>query len=237
MKERVRLLVVDDDADIRELLADYLARYDMDVDTAADGNGVLERQERNRYHLILLDIMLPGEDGLGLFRRIRAQFDVPVIFLTALDSATDKVVGLELGADDYVVKPFDPKELLVRIRTVLRRTEKNSVAIQRSDLLLFADWKLDVRSRELSSGEERLTLSDALYRLLLVFLEEPFAVLSREYLLNQTQGREADVFDRSVDIQVSRLRSVLHDTGKTRLIKTVRGGGYMLATEVRRVSA
>lgn len=237
MKERIRLLVVDDDADIRELLADYLTRYDMDVDTAADGHDVLEKQIKHHYHLIILDIMLPGEDGLSLFRRIRTQSDVPVIFLTALDSSTDRVVGLELGADDYVVKPFDPRELLARIRTVLRRAGKDSVARQRNELLAFADWKLDVRSRELSSGEERIALSDALYRLLLVFLEEPFAVLSREYLLNQTQGRDADVFDRSVDIQVSRLRSVLHDTGTQKLIRTVRGGGYMLATEVRRIAS
>ncbi len=238
MKERVRLLVVDDDPDIRELLAGYLSRYDMDVDTAADGNGLFEKQEKHRYNLIILDIMLPGEDGLSLFRRIRDQSDVPVIFLTALDSSTDRVVGLELGADDYVVKPFDPRELLARIRTVLRRVGgREPSSRQRNDLFIFAGWKLDVRSRELSCGEERTTLSDALYRLLLVFLEEPFAVLGREYLLNRTQGREAEVFDRSVDIQVSRLRAVLHDAGAPKLIKTVRGGGYMLATEVERISS
>lgn len=140
------------------------------------------------------------------------------------------MVGLELGADDYVVKPFDPRELLARIRTVLRRTSE--AAAPQSDLRTFAGWTLNVRSRELSRDDERITLSDALYRLLMVFLDAPFAVLSREYLLRQTQGRDADVFDRSVDIQVSRLRAMLRDTGTTRIIKTVRGGGYMLAADV-----
>ncbi len=143
-----------------------------------------------------------------------------------------RVVGLELGADDYVVKPFDPRELLARIRTVLRRASDKGQAAARSDIRRFAGWTLNVRSRELSQGEERIALSDAMYRLLLVFLDEPFAVLSREYLLRQTQGRDADVFDRSVDIQVSRLRGVLKDTGTSKIIKTVRGGGYMLSVDV-----
>ena len=157
---------------------------------------------------------------------------IPVIFLTSLDSSTDRVVGLELGADDYVVKPFDPRELLARIRTVLRRASDKGQAAAQSDIRRFAGWTLNVRSRELSQGDERIALSDAMYRLLLVFLDEPFAVLSREYLLRQTQGRDADVFDRSVDIQVSRLRGVLKDTGTSKIIKTVRGGGYMLSVDV-----
>lgn len=227
---QTRLLVVDDDADIRELLSAYLARYDMDVETAADGTSLFDKLEHARFDLIILDIMLPGEDGLSLCRRLRSASSIPVIFLTALDSSTDRVVGLELGADDYVVKPFDPRELLARIRTVLRRTSE--AAAPQSDLRTFAGWTLNVRSRELSRDDERITLSDALYRLLMVFLDAPFAVLSREYLLRQTQGRDADVFDRSVDIQVSRLRAMLRDTGTTRIIKTVRGGGYMLAADV-----
>ena len=212
---QTRLLVVDDDADIRELLSAYLARYDMDVETAADGTSLFDKLEHARFDLIILDIMLPGEDGLSLCRRLRSASSIPVIFLTALDSATDRVVGLEL---------------LARIRTVLRRTSE--AAAPQSDLRTFAGWTLNVRSRELSRDDERITLSDALYRLLMVFLDAPFAVLSREYLLRQTQGRDADVFDRSVDIQVSRLRAMLRDTGTTRIIKTVRGGGYMLAADV-----
>ena len=228
MPEQTRLLVVDDDADIRELLSAYLARYDMAVETAADGAGLFEKLDHARFDLIILDIMLPGEDGLSLCRRLRGASSIPVIFLTALDSSTDRVVGLELGADDYVVKPFDPRELLARIRTVLRRASDKGQAPAQSDIRRFAGWTLNVRSRELSQGDERIALSDAMYRLLLV----PFAVLSREYLLRQTQGRDADVFDRSVDIQVSRLRGVLKDTGTSKIIKTVRGGGYMLSVDV-----
>ena len=224
MPDQTRLLVVDDDADIRELLSAYLARYDMTVETAADGAGLFEKLDHAHFDLIILDIMLPGEDGLTSA--------IPVIFLTSLDSSTDRVVGLELGADDYVVKPFDPRELLARIRTVLRRASDKGQAAAQSDIRRFAGWTLNVRSRELSQGDERIALSDAMYRLLLVFLDEPFAVLSREYLLRQTQGRDADVFDRSVDIQVSRLRGVLKDTGTSKIIKTVRGGGYMLSVDV-----
>ena len=232
MPDQTRLLVVDDDADIRELLSAYLARYDMAVETAADGAGLFEKLDHAHFDLIILDILLPGEDGLSLCRRLRGASSIPVIFLTALDSSTDRVVGLELGADDYVVKPFDPRELLARIRTVLRRASDKGQAAAQSDIRRFAGWTLNVRSRELSQGDERIALSDAMYRLLLVFLDEPFAVLSREYLLRQTQGRDADVFDRSVDIQVSRLRGVLKDTGTSKIIKTVRGGGYMLSVDV-----
>ena len=177
MPDQTRLLVVDDDADIRELLSAYLARYDMTVETAADGAGLFEKLDHAHFDLIILDIMLPGED-------------------------------------------------------VLRRASDKGQAAAQSDIRRFAGWTLNVRSRELSQGDERIALSDAMYRLLLVFLDEPFAVLSREYLLRQTQGRDADVFDRSVDIQVSRLRGVLKDTGTSKIIKTVRGGGYMLSVDV-----
>ena len=173
MPDQTRLLVVDDDADIRELLSAYLARYDMAVETAADGAGLFEKLDHAHFDLIILDIMLPGEDGLSLCRRLRGASSIPVIFLTALDSSTDRVVGLELGADDYVVKPFDPRELLARIRTVLRRASDKGQAAAQSDIRRFAGWTLNVRSRELSQGDERIALSDAMYRLLLVFLIEP----------------------------------------------------------------
>ena len=202
------------------------------MDFHATGEQALEKLKQNPDTLVaLLDVMLPNADGFELMEYIRP-LGIPVIFLTALDSSTDRVVGLELGADDYVVKPFDPRELLARIRTVLRRASDKGQAAAQSDIRRFAGWTLNVRSRELSQGDERIALSDAMYRLLLVFLDEPFAVLSREYLLRQTQGRDADVFDRSVDIQVSRLRGVLKDTGTSKIIKTVRGGGYMLSVDV-----
>lgn len=236
MKGQTRLLVVDDDADIRELLSAYLGRYDMDVETAGDGESLFAQLEQTSFDLIILDIMLPGEDGLSLCRRIRGHSTTPIIFLTALDSPTDRVVGLELGADDYVVKPFDPRELLARIRTVLRRVQdvQTPLGSPRAESRRFAGWTLNVLSRELTFHDENIMLSDALYRLLLLFLNSPFAVLSRDYLLNQMQGRDADVFDRSVDIQVSRLRNLLKDTGTPKIIKTIRGGGYMLTAEVER---
>ena len=155
MPDQTRLLVVDDDADIRELLSAYLARYDMAVETAADGAGLFEKLDHAHFDLIILDIMLPGEDGLSLCRRLRGASSIPVIFLTALDSSTDRVVGLELGADDYVVKPFDPRELLARIRTVLRRASDKGQAAAQSDIRRFAGWTLNVApasSRKVTSG-------------------------------------------------------------------------------------
>ena len=223
---------VEDDKNIRELTVYALGQGGIEAKGCADDAEFRRACAERKPDAVLLDIMLPGEDGLSLCRRLRGTSAIPVIFLTSLDSSTDRVVGLELGADDYVVKPFDPRELLARIRTVLRRASDKGQAAAQSDIRRFAGWTLNVRSRELSQGDERIALSDAMYRLLLVFLDEPFAVLSREYLLRQTQGRDADVFDRSVDIQVSRLRGVLKDTGTSKIIKTVRGGGYMLSVDV-----
>ena len=227
----IQILIVDDEKPICDLIQMSLTRAGYHCMCVYDGLAAADILERNVFDLILLDVMLPNADGFELMEYIRP-LGIPVIFLTSLDSSTDRVVGLELGADDYVVKPFDPRELLARIRTVLRRASDKGQAAAQSDIRRFAGWTLNVRSRELSQGDERIALSDAMYRLLLVFLDEPFAVLSREYLLRQTQGRDADVFDRSVDIQVSRLRGVLKDTGTSKIIKTVRGGGYMLSVDV-----
>ena len=228
-----KVLIVDDDPRLRDLLRRYLGDNGFSV-SVADGAPAMNRiWMRERFDALILDLMLPGEDGLQILRRLRASKDMtPVLMLTARGEDVDRIVGLELGADDYIAKPFNPRELLARIRTVLRRASDKGQAAAQSDIRRFAGWTLNVRSRELSQGEERIALSDAMYRLLLVFLDEPFAVLSREYLLRQTQGRDADVFDRSVDIQVSRLRGVLKDTGTSKIIKTVRGGGYMLSVDV-----
>ena len=245
---RDRLVVVDDDAEIRRLLTDYLERNGFDVRGAADGRELFAELERAPADLVVLDIMLPGEDGLSLCRALREGPGVPVIFLTALDSVTDRVVGLELGADDYVVKPFEPRELLARIRTVLRRGRATGSVVDDSAAapaeaaeggraertwILFADWRLDPLSRELRDpADVRVDLSDAQFRLLMIFLEQPFQILSRDALLTRLHGREQEPFDRSVDIQVSRLRARLRDNGEPRLIRTVRGGGYMLAVGV-----
>lgn len=248
-----RLLVVDDDAEIRRLLVDYLCRNGFSVRGASGGEELFQALEEETADLVVLDIMMPGEDGLSLCRRLREGSAMPVIFLTALDSVTDRVVGLEIGADDYVVKPFEPRELLARIRTVLRRgksgdrvsghdaTDEANPGGTRSGeaadrtWLRFAGWRLDPLSREFRDADDvRVELSDAQFRLLMIFLEQPFQILSRDALLTRLHGREQEPFDRSVDIQVSRLRARLRDTTEPRLIRTVRGGGYMLAVEVER---
>lgn len=257
-EDQVRLLVVDDDADIRTLLADYLRRHGFEVAAVGDGAGLMAEMEAEVPDMVVLDVMLPGEDGLSLCRRLRERWPVPVIFLTALDSVTDRVVGLEIGADDYMVKPFEPRELLARIRTVLRRMpvgctedegkerqgEADKVSQGQSGLSSsragrdsrgFDGWRLDVLSRELRDPSGVLVnLSDAQFRLLMVFLEQPFQILSRDALLTILHGREAEPYDRSVDIQVSRLRTRLRDNIDQRLIRTVRGGGYMWSVDVQR---
>lgn len=243
------LLIVDDDAEIRQLLADYLRRNGFGVETAACGTELFRCLERSAQlgmtvDLVILDIMMPGEDGLTLCRRLRDHWTIPVIFLTALDSVTDRVVGLELGADDYVVKPFATRELLARIRTILRRNKPSTGGTEPAAArwLHFAGWKLNPLSRELRDPHDvRVELSDAQFRLLMIFLEHPFQILSRDTLLARMHGRDMEPFDRSVDIQISRLRSRLRDLADTRrlpetdatpLIRTVRGGGYMLAVVV-----
>lgn len=261
MDSSPHLLVVDDDADIRELLAEYLAKYGFTVSTVKNGPDMFAALGQAMPDLVVLDVMLPGEDGLTLCRKLRETSTLPVIFLTALDSGTDRVVGLEIGGDDYVVKPFDPRELLARIRTVLRRSAGaapgSTGLIGSSSLtsipagtffssstpkfhtpasrLCFADWTLVPLSRELVPPDGATVYpTDVLFRLLMAFLEHPFEVLSRDTLLTLTQGRTAEAFDRSIDIQVSRLRSLLKDNNghEPGLIKTIRGGGYMLAVDV-----
>ncbi|HIU17561.1 MAG TPA: response regulator transcription factor [Candidatus Avidesulfovibrio excrementigallinarum] len=240
--EKERILVVDDDEEICQLLAGYLRQQGFEVDTAGDGERLFEVLSQRMPDLVILDIMLPGESGLVLYRRLQERGDIPVIFLTALDSVTDRVVGLELGADDYMIKPFEPRELLARIRTVLRRRRfgrrqdgpgMSSGHDGEPECLSFAGWELNVRSRGLHDPEGALVeLSDAQYRLLMIFLAHPFQIMSRDMLLNMLHGRDAAPFDRSVDIQVSRLRNRLGDSAAMRLIRTVRGGGYMFAVAV-----
>lgn len=231
------ILVVDDDAEIRDLLGDYLRKNGYQVTGVADGKGMSAALEREQINLVLLDLMLPGEDGLVLCRNLRAHSNIPVIMLTARGDETDRIVGLEMGADDYLPKPFNPRELLARIKSVLRRAQQVSPenhAIEDSRYIQFGEWKLDVTARHLVAGDGLVvTLSGAEYRLLKIFLEHPNRVLSRDQLLDLTQGRETEPFDRSIDVQVSRLRQRLRDDAKEPcIIKTVRGEGYVLATSV-----
>lgn len=229
------IYLLDDDADIRELLVDYLTRNGLTVHSASNAQEFFALWNEGPADLVVLDIMLPGDDGFAVLRRLRQQSAVPAIFLSALDGSTDRIVGLELGADDYLGKPFEPRELLARIRTVLRRSSEPPQQPPQGRLLHFGSWRLDTTARHLLTPEDViLPLSGAEYRLLCIFLERPQQVLSRDTLLALTQGRNAQPYDRSIDVLVSRLRNRLRDGGRYgTLIKTVRGEGYVLAAEVR----
>jgi len=236
MERRELILVVDDDPEIRSLLADYLGRNGYRVATAADGRAMWPQLEQGRVALVILDIMLPGDDGLVLCRNLRARSEVPIIMLTARGEDMDRIIGLEMGADDYLPKPFNPRELLARIKGVLRRARTARVEGFPADTrrVRFAGWTLDVTGRQLvSPAGVVVPLSGGEYRLLTVFLEHPRRVLSRDQILDLCQGRDWDPFDRSIDVQVSRLRRRLgEDAREPELIKTVRGEGYILAAEV-----
>lgn len=235
MEQTPQILVVDDDHELRKLLGTYLQRQGLGAATVADGRAMWAHLDHHSVDLLILDLMLPGDDGLELCRQLRATSQIPIIMLTARGDPTDRIVGLELGADDYVTKPFEPRELLARIKVVLRRTGGGIHA--RSGLLRFAGWVLDTRGRMLTDPDgSAVALTDGEYRLLEAFVERPNRVLSRDHLLSLLQGREALPFDRAIDIQVSRLRRRLHDPAETpELIKTVRGAGYLFAAHVERV--
>ena len=238
MERSPLILIVDDDLEIRDLLGEYLVRQGLRTAAVGDGAAMWRELERQAIDLVVLDIMLPGDDGLELCRQLRARSALPVIMLTARGDATDRIVGLELGADDYLAKPFDPRELLARIRATLRRS---SGRLSREEVvgtrLRFAGWTLDRQRRELRDPEGTLVpLSGGEYRLLEIFLERPNRALGREMLLDLLQGREATPFDRSVDVQVSRLRRRLRDDPRdAQLIKTVRHAGYLFAAHVESV--
>jgi two-component system, OmpR family, response regulator len=236
-----RLLLVDDEASIREPLSEYLVGQGFVVDCAASAVEARGKLLGGRYDLVITDIMMPGEDGLSLTRHLREAHDMPVILLTARSEETERVIGLEIGADDYVAKPFGPRELVARIRAVLRRAgADNRVATpDDDDSYRFADWLLSATTRTLTHSDGRdVALSTGEYQLLLAFLRHPRAVMTRDRLLDLVRGREADVFDRSIDNLVSRLRRKIEDDPRdARLIRTIWGGGYSLAAEVRRIPA
>ena len=235
-----RLLLVDDEAALREPLAEYLTREGFVVHQAASAAEARSRLRDEVVDLVLLDIMMPGEDGLSLCRHLAESRSIPTILLTARTETTDRIVGLEIGADDYVTKPFEPRELVARIRSVLRRSGKTAAARPVEDeVLVFDGWRLDPLKRRLSDAEGVVVpISSVEFRLLLVFVEHPRQVLDRDRLLDMVQGREAHLFDRAVDNQVSRLRRKIEaDSRNPVLIQTVWGGGYMLAADVRREGA
>jgi two-component system OmpR family response regulator len=230
------VLIVDDDAEIRSLLHDYLERSGYRCIAVSDGKGMAAALEQSDVDLIVLDLMLPGPDGLTLCRDLRSRSDVPVIMLTARSDDTDRIIGLEMGADDYLPKPFNPRELLARIKVILRRARgaPRSPLGERLQRIRFGDWKLDLTTRNLISPRGVVVaLSGAEFRLLKVFLERPNRVLHRDQLMALTQGQGAEALDRSIDVLVSRVRQRLEeDAREPRIIKTVRGEGYVLASPV-----
>ena len=230
------ILVVDDDAEIRSLLGDYLRKNGHKATAVADGKAMWTALSRSKVDLIVLDLMLPGEDGLSLCRRLRSESDTPVIMLTARGEETDRIVGLEMGADDYLAKPFSPRELLARIKSVLRRYRSLPANLRADEakLIRFAGWSLDIQARHLVSAEGVVTpLSGAEYQLLRIFLSHPSHVLTRDQLMVLAKGRESEPFDRTIDLQVSRLRHRLgDDSAEPKIIKTVRGQGYVLAVPI-----
>lgn len=230
------LLVVDDDLEIRQLLKTYLEKNDYQVTVAADGKQMWKVLVQHHIDLIVLDLMLPGVDGLELCRNLRVDSRIPIIMLTARGDEMDRIIGLEMGADDYLAKPFNARELLARIKVILRRARDLPVdaLLNSSDKLYFSGWVLDTHTQHLTSPENLvIPLSSAEYRLLQVLLLHPNHALSRDQLLDLTQGRDAGPFDRSIDVLIGRLRKHLQDDAKQPiLIKTVRGRGYLLASKV-----
>ncbi|MBV8144705.1 MAG: response regulator [Gammaproteobacteria bacterium] len=236
MSERPHVLIVDDDREIRGLLAQYLDKHDFRTTAVADGREMRRVLERSHVDLLVLDLMLPGEDGLSLCRELRSRSQLPIIMLTARGEDVDRIVGLELGADDYVAKPFNPRELLGRIRAVLRRSAHapRDPSPESVHGFSFGEWRLDTVKRSLvnSTGRE-VALSGAEYRLLAVLLGAGNRVLSRAQLTELLRGRDADPFDRSIDVRVSRLRQILGDDARApQIIKTVYGEGYVIGVNV-----
>jgi len=230
------ILIVDDDPEIRSLLCDYLHKQGYRTTAAADGRAMRMALDRGAPDLIVLDLMLPGDDGLTLCREVRSHSDIPIIMLTARGEEIDRIVGLEMGADDYLPKPFNPRELLARIKSILRRSRALPENLKPDEVraLRFAGWRLEIATRNLlSPAGVVVPLSGAEFKLLRIFLAHPNRVLNRDQLVDLTQDREAEPYDRSIDLQVSRLRRRLGDEAKEpSIIKTARGEGYVLAAQV-----
>jgi two-component system OmpR family response regulator len=240
MDIRPHLLVIDDDHEIRDLLTRFMEKNGFRVTAVRDAREARRAWTRGAFQLVVLDLMLPGESGLDLARWLRDQEDVPIVMLSAMGEDTDRIIGLELGADDYIAKPFNPRELMARIRAVMRRatdTQDSPASGERiARPLRFAGWTLEPARRRLLNPEGvEVPLTGGEYDLLFALLERANRVLTRDMLLDLLRGRQAGPFDRAIDVAVSRLRRKLDDQGGgAQLIKTVRGGGYVLAATVER---
>jgi two-component system OmpR family response regulator len=239
MERTPHILVVDDDVEIQKLTRRHLQEFGFLVTVAGNGREMFKALKEWRIDLVVLDVLMPGQDGFALCKELRTTTQLPVIMVTALRDEADRVIGLELGADDYLVKPFGPRELMARIKAVLRRTQARPGPAQGEAATVaysFAGWRLHMVERELQSRDGTVVpLSTREFALLTTFLEHPQRPLSREQLADMVAGRECGPFDRSIDILVSRLRRKVEDGGKEpSLIKTVRGEGYQLCAEVQR---
>lgn len=233
-----RLLIVDDDREIRDLVCRFLNRHGFTVATAADASAMEAVLSAGRVDLVILDLMLPGRSGLDICHKLRATSSMPILILTAMGDETDRIVGLEMGADDYLAKPFNPRELLARVRAILRRAGggpmPGRVDGSAPKRLRFAGWSLDLGRRRLEAPDGLMVdLTTGEYELLLAFVEHPQRVLTRDQLLDLARGRDATPFDRSVDVQVSRIRRKIESDPKSpSMILTVRGDGYLFAPDV-----
>jgi len=231
------ILVVDDDPEIRTLIAEYLERNGFRASTLPDGRELLRTIEERAVDLLVLDLMMPGVDGLTLCREVRSKSRLPVLILSARGEDVDRIVGLEMGADDYLAKPFHPRELLARIRAILARSTPTEPAAE-AEQFRFDQFRLDMVRRELTRADgKKVSLTGAEFELLAIFLTRPNRVLSRDTLVELTQGREAPAYDRSIDVRVSRLRQALGDSRDPKLLKTVYGEGYVLTAKVERIEA
>jgi len=229
------ILVVDDDAGLRQHIRAYLAEHSLKVEVAQNAAEMEHILAAKPIEVVVLDVMMPGEDGLSICRRLAARNGPPVIMLSAMGDEVDRIVGLELGADDYLSKPCNPRELLARIRAVIRRREEGGGRLSADLGYSFAGFQLDMSRRQLKAPNGVLVLLTAgEFALLLAFLSHPNRVLSRDELLERARGGEADVFDRAIDVQISRLRRKLHACTEQELILTYRGSGYMFDADVRR---
>jgi two-component system OmpR family response regulator len=237
MAAQPHILVVEDDTEINTLVTRYLRANDCRTSGAGDGREMDRILAQSRIDLVVLDLNLPGEDGLSICRRLRSRSNIPIIMLTAKGEEIDRIIGLEMGADDYLPKPFNPRELLARIKAVLRRRANEPPAVDVANpILSFTGWKLNCALRELTDPEgARVTVTGAEFDLLHAMCERPGRVLSRDQLLDLTQGRMAGPYERSIDVLISRLRQKIEkDARDPQIIKTIRSGGYLFTPEVRR---
>jgi len=236
MDHSTLILVVDDDPDLRKLIGDFLQGHGYRVEVAENSAAMRRAIERERPELVILDVMMPGEDGLSAARRLVTDGGPPVIMLSALGSDTDRIIGLEVGADDYLPKPCNPRELLARVRAVLRRNEQRASSGGVGAGCEFGGWRLDLVRRELRSPQGVVVnLSSGEFSLLRAFVERPQRVLTRDQLLEYARGPDSDAFDRAIDVQISRLRRKLDDGGGGQdLIRTIRNEGYMFTAKVKR---